>query len=76
MKHSGIQVASQHIMERETKQDRDLQPVLPNFSAASPSQGGSLWQVEPSSLLFPHEKKKIVVFSRLYQWLRAISEEA
>ena len=66
MKHSGIQVASQHIMERETKQDRDLQPVLPNFLAASPSRGGSLWWVEPSLLLFPHEKKKKLLFSLDY----------
>lgn len=58
MKHSGIQAASQHITEREIKQGRDLQPVSSNFSAASTSHGGSLWRVEPSLLLFPHEKKK------------------
>lgn len=37
VKHAGAQAASQCVTEGETKRDRDVQPVLSNFSAASTS---------------------------------------
>lgn len=49
---------STHPKEKQTGQA--LAAHLSNFSAASTNQGRSLWWVEPSLLLFPHKKNKLL----------------